>query len=129
MECIVCKGEKKYKCPHCRLPYCSLACWTAHKELCKGAANVAEHIPKQKLEQDDEDDINWVRVPLSNLQKMAKSPKLKDNFNHTKLRQVIRKVDGSRNRYKTLRAQMLKDEAFCEFIDKMLEEMGYMKGG
>jgi hypothetical protein len=35
--CIECSSEdlsKKYKCPKCRSPYCSLACYKLHKDSC-----------------------------------------------------------------------------------------------
>ena len=31
-KCITCKGEPKYKCPHCKLAkYCSVKCFKIHK--------------------------------------------------------------------------------------------------
>ncbi|KXN66671.1 hypothetical protein CONCODRAFT_87357 [Conidiobolus coronatus NRRL 28638] len=33
--CSICKLEnKKYKCPNCSLPYCSLNCYKTHQEYC-----------------------------------------------------------------------------------------------
>jgi len=41
-SCVACSGvdlSKKYKCPSCRSPYCSLACYKVHKQACvRGAA-------------------------------------------------------------------------------------------
>jgi hypothetical protein len=34
-ECVTCKAKgSKYKCPACRLPYCSVACCREHKGAC-----------------------------------------------------------------------------------------------
>ena len=34
-ECTICSSSRSnYKCAKCRVPYCSVTCYTAHKELC-----------------------------------------------------------------------------------------------
>jgi len=36
--CVVCtKATSKYKCPRCRIPYCSVACYTSHGKECTEA--------------------------------------------------------------------------------------------
>ncbi|XP_044901300.1 zinc finger HIT domain-containing protein 3 [Felis catus] len=30
--CVICLEKPKYRCPACRVPYCSLACFRKHKE-------------------------------------------------------------------------------------------------
>ncbi len=40
--CGVCgEGEDKYKCPKCRLPYCSVKCCKQHKEQCPAVQNTS----------------------------------------------------------------------------------------
>ncbi|XP_006884394.1 PREDICTED: zinc finger HIT domain-containing protein 3 isoform X2 [Elephantulus edwardii] len=29
--CVVCLGKPKYRCPGCRVPYCSVSCFRNHK--------------------------------------------------------------------------------------------------
>jgi len=34
-KCVVCSAKvAKYKCPNCREPYCSVACYRKHKGAC-----------------------------------------------------------------------------------------------
>ncbi|XP_055113048.1 zinc finger HIT domain-containing protein 3 isoform X4 [Symphalangus syndactylus] len=32
--CVICLEKPKYRCPACRVPYCSVACFRKHKERC-----------------------------------------------------------------------------------------------
>ncbi|XP_012582023.1 PREDICTED: zinc finger HIT domain-containing protein 3 isoform X2 [Condylura cristata] len=40
--CAVCLEKPKYRCPACRVPYCSLACFRKHKEQCNPETRAAE---------------------------------------------------------------------------------------
>ncbi|XP_061246263.1 zinc finger HIT domain-containing protein 3 isoform X3 [Bos javanicus] len=40
--CVVCLEKPKYRCPACRVPYCSLPCFRKHKEQCRPAAGPVE---------------------------------------------------------------------------------------
>nr|XP_020026686.1 zinc finger HIT domain-containing protein 3 isoform X1 [Castor canadensis] len=33
--CVICLEKPKYRCPACRVPYCSVTCFQKHKEQCK----------------------------------------------------------------------------------------------
>ena len=48
------------------------------------------------------------------------------NLSHSKLKQVIREIDGAKHKKKRLWKQMQNDSAFREFLDLMLKEMGYL---
>ncbi|XP_021568809.1 zinc finger HIT domain-containing protein 3 isoform X3 [Carlito syrichta] len=32
--CVICLEKPKYRCPACRVPYCSVTCFRHHKEQC-----------------------------------------------------------------------------------------------
>nr|XP_012416901.1 PREDICTED: zinc finger HIT domain-containing protein 3 isoform X3 [Odobenus rosmarus divergens] len=32
--CVICLEKPKYRCPACRVPYCSVTCFRKHKEQC-----------------------------------------------------------------------------------------------
>ncbi|XP_006832415.1 PREDICTED: zinc finger HIT domain-containing protein 3 isoform X3 [Chrysochloris asiatica] len=42
--CVVCLEKPKYRCPACRVPYCSVTCFRKHKEQC----NFETHPVKKK---------------------------------------------------------------------------------
>ncbi|XP_026312521.1 zinc finger HIT domain-containing protein 3 isoform X2 [Piliocolobus tephrosceles] len=40
--CVICLEKPKYRCPACRVPYCSVACFRKHKEQCNPEARPVE---------------------------------------------------------------------------------------
>ncbi|XP_018882742.2 zinc finger HIT domain-containing protein 3 isoform X2 [Gorilla gorilla gorilla] len=40
--CVICLEKPKYRCPACRLPYCSVACFRKHKEQCNPETHPVE---------------------------------------------------------------------------------------
>ncbi|XP_038943582.1 zinc finger HIT domain-containing protein 3 isoform X2 [Rattus norvegicus] len=43
--CVICSEKPKYRCPACRVPYCSVACFQKHKEQCNSEARPVEKSP------------------------------------------------------------------------------------
>ncbi|CAO2644643.1 Zinc finger HIT domain-containing protein 3 [Lemmus lemmus] len=41
--CVVCLEKPKYRCPACRVPYCSVACFQKHKEQCSPETRPVEN--------------------------------------------------------------------------------------
>ncbi|KAM9748526.1 zinc finger HIT domain-containing protein 3 isoform 2-T2 [Dama dama] len=89
--CVVCLEKPKYRCPACRVPYCSLPCFRKHKEQCKPAAGPVEKKirstltakTKKPVENEDDDDDSVAdflnsdeeedRVSLQNLKNLGKN--------------------------------------------------------
>jgi hypothetical protein len=60
---------------------------------------------------------------------LGSSQKLKSYLSHSKLRVIIRQINSSKYRKKSLQKMMDGDPDFLNFVDLMLEEMGYLKKG
>ncbi|XP_065765025.1 zinc finger HIT domain-containing protein 3 isoform X3 [Muntiacus reevesi] len=89
--CVVCLEKPKYRCPACRVPYCSLPCFRKHKEQCKPATGPVEKKirsaltakTKKPVENEDDDDDSVAdflnsdeeedRVSLQNLKNLGKT--------------------------------------------------------
>ena len=73
--CSVCsQGEKKYKCPRCESPYCSVACFRIHKNECQaeGTEAKAKEESRDTLKSESKDnrygvDLQTERVPLASI--------------------------------------------------------------
>eukprot|EP00347_Sterkiella_histriomuscorum_P003000 403365982 len=65
-------------------------------------------------------------VPDFKIQQALQNEKLKSFLSHSKLKEVIRDIDSSKNRMKRLHSQMVNDPPFMEFLDVLLNELGYI---
>uniref|UniRef100_A0A2K5DAF5 Zinc finger HIT domain-containing protein 3 n=1 Tax=Aotus nancymaae TaxID=37293 RepID=A0A2K5DAF5_AOTNA len=85
--CVICLEKPKYRCPACRVPYCSVACFRKHKEQCNPETRRVEKkirsaLPTKTIKpvenKDDEDciadflnsDEEEDRVSLQNLKNL-----------------------------------------------------------
>jgi len=140
INCEVCPDGKpsKYKCPACALRSCSLECFKKHKADDAKDSDIHCDTRKSregpKVEEEgapsrqsqlilDESDVI---VPEWRLRKAAES--LKGYLSHSKLRAVIRDIDGtvSHKKKQRLRQRIKNDPDFRVFIDDLLKEMGYL---
>uniref|UniRef100_A0A8D0TV10 Zinc finger HIT domain-containing protein 3 n=1 Tax=Sus scrofa TaxID=9823 RepID=A0A8D0TV10_PIG len=89
--CVICLEKPKYRCPVCRVPYCSLICFRKHKEHCNPETRPVEKKirsaltakTKEPVENKDDDDDSVAdflnsdeeedRVSLENLKNLGKS--------------------------------------------------------
>ena len=54
-KCEVCaENESKYKCPKCKVVYCSLACYKAHKDKCETQVETRTDDQPMRLEASDQ---------------------------------------------------------------------------
>lgn len=130
--CVVCLEKPKYRCPSCRVPYCSVTCFRTHKEKCNPNAYPAERktrsaVPAIKsvgTEDDGEDaiadflnsDEEEDRVSLQNLKNLEESAALKDLLRNPHLRQLLVSLDQGDDKAKLMRACM-QEPLFVEFAD------------
>ncbi|XP_076607340.1 zinc finger HIT domain-containing protein 3 [Chaetodon auriga] len=128
--CSVCSEQTpKYRCPVCKIRYCSLGCYKTHKDTCapfeqpaptEPAANDALNTEPWTV--DDllhEDDITD-KVPLQRLQLLGQSKELRDLLCNPHLRQLLCSVDGADSKYDAMKAAM-QEPLFAEFSDQCLK--------
>ncbi|CAK4082948.1 unnamed protein product [Aphanomyces euteiches] len=128
--CGVCQEQpRKYKCPLCRLPYCSTACYKIHKETpCMPEVKTevkeepeAANPPDPSVEENDDDDD----VPLLTKEQLAvlsKSEKIQKSLQDAQLRDRIKAIDQHPNRMAELQ-KALTDPVFARFVYGMMNEV------
>ncbi|XP_073431668.1 zinc finger HIT domain-containing protein 3 isoform X1 [Dendrobates tinctorius] len=123
--CCVCSVETaKYRCPHCRLRYCSLDCCRRHKEDCvpkEASRSSVAGVPDAflpKVNSPDENDESDA-VPLQKLTLLGLSEELNGLLQNIHLRQLLVTLDQTENKDEALKKYM-QEPLFVEFADKCL---------
>ncbi|XP_077337227.1 zinc finger HIT domain-containing protein 3 isoform X1 [Lithobates pipiens] len=127
-SCCVCKGKSvKYRCPRCRVRYCSLTCCKTHKETCvpkeATASTEASFLARGEshwnkagdLTEDDESD----QVSLQKLKMLDESDELKHLLLNPHLQRLVAALDQAENKDQELKKYM-QEPLFVEFADKCL---------
>ncbi|XP_033039690.1 zinc finger HIT domain-containing protein 3 isoform X1 [Trachypithecus francoisi] len=131
--CVICLEKPKYRCPACRVPYCSVACFRKHKEQCNPEARPVEKkirsaLPTKTIKpvenKDDDDSIadflnrdeEEDRVSLQNLKNLGESATLRSLLLNPHLRQLMVNLDQGEDKAKLMRAYM-QEPLFVEFAD------------
>ncbi|XP_060912233.1 zinc finger HIT domain-containing protein 3 [Labrus mixtus] len=127
--CSVCSEQTpKYKCPSCRIRYCSLCCYKRHKDTCvpveqpapphheaERTSNTEQWTVEDLLHEGDVVD----KVPLQRLQLLGQSKELRDLLCNPHLRRLLRSVDAADNKSDAMKAAM-QEPLFAEFSDQCL---------
>ncbi|XP_017395337.1 zinc finger HIT domain-containing protein 3 [Cebus imitator] len=131
--CVICLEKPKYRCPACRVPYCSVACFRKHKEQCnpetRRVGKKIRSTPPTKIiktveNKDDDDcvadflnsDEEEDRVSLQNLKNLGESATLRSLLLNPHLRQLMVSLDQGEDKAKLMRACM-QEPLFVEFAD------------
>ncbi|XP_060588495.1 zinc finger HIT domain-containing protein 3-like [Ruditapes philippinarum] len=127
--CEICKEvEHKYRCPQCKIVYCSLPCYKTHKEGCNKKEVKEEQTKIEDLTETSEtlvpefmldDDQSEDRVSIEQLQCLENSEKLKDMLSNPHLRQLMTSLVHSGNAGTQLEKAM-QEPIFTEFADTCL---------
>ncbi|XP_059207771.1 zinc finger HIT domain-containing protein 3 isoform X2 [Centropristis striata] len=128
--CSVCSEHiPKYKCPACKIRYCSLGCYKRHKDACLPVEQSTPPDPEAKVSFNTEawtvedllheDDI-IDKVPLQRLQLLGQSKELRDLLCNPHLRQLLRSVDSAASKDDAMKAAM-QEPLFVEFADQCLK--------
>lgn len=128
--CSVCSERTpKYRCPACKIRYCSLGCYKKHKDTCLPVDKPAPSNPEtetavstESWSVDDllhEDDITD-KVPLQRLQMLGQSKELKDLLCNPHLRQLLCSIDGAERKEDAMKSAM-QEPLFMEFSDQCLK--------
>ncbi|XP_051524265.1 zinc finger HIT domain-containing protein 3 [Myxocyprinus asiaticus] len=131
--CGVCSEQvPKYRCPACRIRYCSVSCFKRHKDddschpFKETAPPVSTPTPVSHAEQpwtvDDllDEDSQSDKVPLQKLQQLGESEALKALLWNPHLRQVMMSVDSAEDKAKAVKNAM-QEPLFVEFADQCLK--------
>eukprot|EP01103_Thecamoeba_quadrilineata_P016668 TRINITY_DN5628_c0_g1_i1.p1 TRINITY_DN5628_c0_g1~~TRINITY_DN5628_c0_g1_i1.p1 ORF type:complete len:139 (-),score=26.73 TRINITY_DN5628_c0_g1_i1:88-504(-) len=79
--CQVCSSaESIYKCPNCRLPYCSVSCFKSHKEKCIHEEKQPESNAVQEPTSIDFSETGGGILTEDDLKNLAHSPDLIDHL-------------------------------------------------
>ncbi|XP_037605152.1 zinc finger HIT domain-containing protein 3 [Sebastes umbrosus] len=128
--CRVCREQTpKYRCPACKIRYCSLVCYKRHKDTCLPAEQSAPADPgatgsfntetwsvEDLLHADDVTD----KVPLQRLQLLGQSKELRDLLCNSHLRQLLSSIDSADSKDDAMKAAM-QEPLFVEFSDRCLK--------
>ncbi|GLE03254.1 hypothetical protein PINS_up012144 [Pythium insidiosum] len=142
--CEICKThESRYKCPSCRAPYCSAACYKTHKETPCAAAPAPAAAPEARVNgtstssaasaptnsvnnsmaADEDDDIDPSKLlSMEQLLRLRESPLVRQQVQDPKFQQILAEVDASSNRMKALEKALL-DPLFSSFMFAALDEI------
>ncbi|XP_034539620.1 zinc finger HIT domain-containing protein 3 [Notolabrus celidotus] len=128
--CNVCREKTpKYRCPACKIRYCSLDCYKSHKDIClpveqpapvppeaKAASNTEPWTVEDLLHDEDVTD----KVPLQRLQQLGQSKELQDLLCNPHLRQLLRTIDSADSKPDAMKVAM-QEPLFVEFSDRCLK--------
>ncbi|KAM4545776.1 zinc finger HIT domain-containing protein 3 [Odontesthes bonariensis] len=131
--CNVCREQTpKYRCPACKIRYCTLGCYKKHKDSCfpvekpstlnpectDGGTSVSAEpwSVEDLLHKDDIID----KVPLQRLQLLGRSKELRDLLCNPHLRRLLSSTDHAENKAAAMKAAM-REPLFVEFSDQCLK--------
>ncbi|XP_066516972.1 zinc finger HIT domain-containing protein 3 [Hoplias malabaricus] len=134
--CGVCnENVPKYKCPTCRIRYCSLGCFKKHKndDSCQPVKetappvttplpNVCQNKAEQPWTTDDllDEESESDRVPLEKLRQLGESEALMSMLQNPHLRQLMTMVDSAENKATAMKTAM-QEPLFVELADQCLK--------
>ncbi|KAI7854523.1 hypothetical protein BDC45DRAFT_440532 [Circinella umbellata] len=125
--CGICTDqESKYKCPTCKIPYCSIACFKNHKlEPCQPPAAQASNIERKKLPTDNTDEDDTSRLTLNQLTSLAHSPEVVKYLQDPQIRDWVARIDRSTEPEKEIDTARTADPKLEEFIQLLLKTTGH----
>ncbi|XP_078467784.1 zinc finger HIT domain-containing protein 3-like [Lampetra planeri] len=139
--CAVCAlSPRKYKCPACESPYCSVECYKVHKgsSNCIPKPNTAaatstgspldrrhdKAVDNNTYDYADEDSD---QVPPTRLRLLDESAALRALLDNPHLRSLLTEVDGAQDKATAMRLAM-QEPLFVEFADRCLSVVAPAEG-
>ncbi|XP_073980998.1 zinc finger HIT domain-containing protein 3 isoform X2 [Rhodnius prolixus] len=121
--CTVCSSEDeyaKYKCPNCRLPYCSANCWKHHKLEGCNKQEESDELNKQSSSNQRYLYPSEDTIPLGKLHLLRHNKKLKDIVGNPHLKTILEAVNNADDPTQMIHEAML-EPIFVEFADECLK--------
>ncbi len=122
-KCRVCReAEAKYKCPTCRIPFCSVACSKVHKQTPCTPPPPPEPVAPPPLAKNGKQKEEDEKVTLTDEQRrgLDNSEKVQSKMKSARLRRDLAAILGAADPGAALSAAM-QDEDFVSFCDDILE--------
>ena len=123
--CVICSKEKcTYKCPKCRVSYCSVICCSEHKQSC-GAASLHFPSPAHSVQVPTPTDIEVLLLKPETKAAVLNSHWLKDMLKSKRLREDILAIDSapSTSRQSLLKKLRATNPEFEGFVDTLLKDV------
>ncbi|THD22030.1 Thyroid receptor-interacting protein 3 [Fasciola hepatica] len=125
--CVVCTTTARYRCPVCKGPYCSVACYKEHKTSNCSSSNSQEQPMPDNFRVPDSNSVTQFTdvettadyVPIRKLHLLNTSEHLKGLLKNPHLRSYLTKLNHSA-RPDLLMSAALKEPLFVEFADECL---------
>lgn len=125
--CELCGTElSKYRCPKCKILYCSVACFKSHKEkqcqLLTDQSN-EKHSYKEEREMSDnslDEEDTEDKVPVEKLQRLGESHEVRQMLENPHLRSLMIGLVESKDPGHTIEAAM-QEPIFLELADECLD--------
>ena len=145
LVCKVCNvKEKKYKCPTCKILYCSKECYQGHKAngTCdKRKESIDEEKKKKQLEigesdllsnkrkrthnsPDDSGEDEGYILPMENYNRLINTAQFKKYFLDKRFQKVVKEINSAKNRRQMLAENIKNDKYFSDIVDEMLIILG-----
>ncbi|KAI8576080.1 hypothetical protein K450DRAFT_258373 [Umbelopsis ramanniana AG] len=134
--CQVCtENPSKYKCPTCKIPYCSLNCFKKHKEIpcyetkVQQAPAIQESQQKTSSSKDVLKDDDEFLLSQEQLRNLSRSEAIHDYLKHPQIRNLISAIDSSKDPAKMLDQARQNDPVFGKLVEEMLYTVTGKKAG
>ncbi|KAL1451831.1 hypothetical protein WDU94_006169 [Cyamophila willieti] len=142
IKCEICQKEnKKYKCPHCEIPYCSIQCFQTHKEVCStikaSCENDMSTNDTQTNKNNDDSALDVEKtyqfptqhtVPLEKLKLLGTNEHLKSLLANCHLQTILTALTKTHNIQHAMNMVML-EPIFVEFAVECLRTVDNDKQG
>ncbi|XP_003725361.1 zinc finger HIT domain-containing protein 3 [Strongylocentrotus purpuratus] len=137
-KCSVCEEKQyKYRCPKCRILYCSVPCYKEHKsgDSCENKEEIQKakedggNLAKEErakeegeVSEDEDDDMDSPiddQLTQEQLNKLGESDSVRDLLQNPHLRVLITQLDKADEKAKAIEGAM-QEPIFVEFADACL---------
>ncbi|KAF9822632.1 hypothetical protein SFRURICE_012411 [Spodoptera frugiperda] len=120
MSCTHCEQVAKYKCPVCRVPYCSVSCYKIHKETpCSPPQEPPKETNYSNTKEIEYDYPTEDTVPIEKLKLLEQSTELKKCLENPHVREILDLLDTSPYPDELMKKYM-QEPIFTEFVDACL---------
>ncbi|KAI9477284.1 hypothetical protein LPJ78_004324 [Coemansia sp. RSA 989] len=120
--CAVCNNSApKYKCPTCKIEYCSAKCFKDHKSMCVPPVQSTQQKPSNDVtvsKEDEEEEEH--RLKEADLQKLTKSKRVQQMLAYPEIRALMETVNSNSNPVQVIHALRQRPD-FEQLVQAMLE--------